>query len=612
MHSRLAIDYGAATVRAVLVTPSGTTTLRLDGTGEMSTAVHVSGTALVTGAAAWRHAGTDPGGFVASPLRAGTGQITAGATQVEVVDLVAATLRQVAAEAQQIAGEPVDDVRLVVPAGWGPRRRTWLRHAARTAGLAVTRLIEAPIAALARPASGTAAAPGRPVLVLDVGAGCEVTVVQPGPAGAEVLSTLADPGAGGDRIDAALLHALTGTGVDQLPAEHRWQLLASTRAARHALSEQVAVSMPMPDGRPSMIVNTTLVAEAARPVFERVAELATQALGNADLTVDNISGVHLIGATAVTPDAASMIAAKLGTTVQPAVLPHLAAALGAADADTVTGPTGDDPLRLPPARRSITLALPGLASLGLYAHFVLSAEFNNGRPDRPRNGYYVLANWGELTVATVLATITFLQAAALFAALLDQRPATAGRPGTPSRISGGIALAIGAALATAALYAVTAAVFFNQPITKLQGWALLPILPTTTAAAAIAVLAWQRRSTPAGGWDGFLAFPVTSMITATAGILAVGLWFNGGLPWWLNGWTATIGVTGGLLIGTAVACTLVRHPVARIALAVPIGFFAAIISRTGPDILAVIWAIAVTGWWGWHVWALICTPPGRR
>jgi Hsp70 protein len=621
VHSRLAIDYGAATVRAVLVTPGGTTTLRLDGTGEMSTAVHISGAGVLTGAAAWRQAGTDPDGFVASPLRAGTGQVTAGTTEVEIVDLVAATLRQVAAEAQQIAGEPVDDVRLVVPAGWGPRRRTWLRHAARTAGMPVTRLVEAPIAALTRPGSGMAAAvPGRPVLVLDVGAGCEVTVVQPGPAGSEVLSTLADPDAGGDRIDTALVHALTGAGPDELPADQRWQTLANTRAARHALSDQVAVSMPMTDGRPPMIVNTTLAAEAARPVFERVAELAAQALGNADLTVEQISGVHLIGAAAVTPGAADMITAKLGTTVRPVDLPHLAAVLGAADADTTTGPPARaDPLRLPPLRRLVTLTLPGMASLGLYAHFVLSAKFNNGRPDQPRNGYYVLANWGELTVATVLATITFLQAAALFAALLDQRPtttttttATIGRPSAPSRISGGIGLAIAAALATAALYAVTAAVFFNQPVTRLQEWALLPILPITAAAGAVAVLAWRRGSIPAGGWDGFLAFPVTSMITATAGILAVGLWFNGGLPWWLNGWTATIGITGGALIGAAVACTLVRHPGARVALAVPIGFFTAIISRTGPDILAVIWAIAVACWWAWHAWALIRTRPSRH
>jgi hypothetical protein len=611
VHSRLAIDYGAATVRAVLVAPGGTTTLRLDGAGEMSAAVHVGGAGIVTGAAAWRQAATDPDGLEPSPLRAGAGRITAGGTEVEVVELVAATLRRVAAEAQRAAGEPVDDVRLVVPAGWGPRRRTWLRHAARTAGLAVTRLVEAPVAALARPGSGAAAVSGRPVLVLDVGAGCEVSVVQHGPAGPQVLSTLADPDAGGDRIDAALAEALTGAGLDEVPAQRRWPMLANIRAARHALSEQVAVTMPMPDGRPPMVVNSTLVAEAARPVFAHVADLAAQALGNADLTLDQINGVHLIGAAALTPGATEMIAAKLGAPVQPADLPALAAVLGAADADQDTGPAEVvDPLRLPPWRRLITLALPGLASLALYAHFVLSANFNNGTPERPRYGYYVLASWGELTVAAMLAAITFLQAAALFAALLDQHnPSTRAPAG--SRVSGGIGLAVAAGLATAALYAVTAAVFFNQPIADLLRWTLLPILPTTAAAATIAVLAWRRNTTPAGGWDGFLTFPASSMTTATAGILTVSLWWHGPLPWWLNGWTTSIGLAGGLLIGVAVACTLVRHPAARLALTLPIGFFTTIISRTGPDILAIIWTIAVACWWAWHAWALIRTPPPR-
>jgi hypothetical protein len=609
VHARLAIDYGAATVRAVLVAPGGTTTLRLDGTGEMSTAVHISNAGMLTGAAAWRQATIDPDGLVPSPLRAGTGQVTAGGTEVEAVELVAATLRHVAAEAQREAGEPVDDVRLVVPAGWGPRRRTWLRHAARTAGLAVTRLVEAPVAALTRPGPDVTTVPGRPTLVLDVGAGCEVSVVAHSQAGPQVLSTLADPDAGGDRIDAALALALTGAGLDEQPAQRRWPMLANIRAARHALSDQVAVTMPMPDGQPPMVVNSTVVAEAARPVFDRVGELAAQALGNADLTLEQLSGVHLIGALAVTPGASEMIAVKLGAAVQPANLPALAAVLGAADADTSTGPADvADPLRLPPLRRLITLALPGLASLALYAHFVLSADFNNGTPAQPRYGYYVLADWGELAVAAVLATITFLQAAALFAALLDQHT-PAGRQPTGSRISGGIGLAVAAGLATAALYAVTAAVFFNQPIADLLRWALLPILPTAAAAAAVAALAWRRGTTPARGWDGFLTFPASSMTTATAGILTVSLWWHGPLPWWLNGWTTSIGLAGGLLVGVAVACTLVRHPAARLALTLPIGFFTTIISRTGPDILAINWAVAVACWWTWHAWALIRTPP---
>jgi hypothetical protein len=222
-----------------------------------------------------------------------------------------------------------------------------------------------------------------------------------------------------------------------------------------------------------------------------------------------------------------------------------------------------------------------------------------------------LAAWGELTVAAVLAAITALQAGALLAAVFEQHTTT-GRSPTGNRISGGIGVAVAAGLATAALYAVTAAVFLNQPVGDLMRWALLPILPISASAAAVAVLAWRRAATPTGGWDGFLTFPATAMITATVGILAVSMWWYGPAPWWLNGWTTGIGLLGGVLIGVAVACTLVRHPVARLALAVPLALFTTIISRTGPDIVAVIWAVAVAAWWIWHGWTLIRTPPAHR
>jgi hypothetical protein len=56
---------------------------------------------------------------------------------------------------------------------------------------------------------------------------------------------------------------------------------------------------------------------------------------------------------------------------------------------------------LGPMRRVVALALPGLASLLLYGHFVFTADFNKGTPTFRREGYYVLPSGGELTVAAV-------------------------------------------------------------------------------------------------------------------------------------------------------------------------------------------------------------------
>src|SRR5690349_20916505 len=134
---RLAVDYGRSGVSAVLVWSDGRwTSLLFDGEPVLSSAVLVcaDGT-VVTGQDAWRAAREDPDRFVAAPLRAGSASVWVAGVEVPVTDLVAATLRRVADEAVSVAGAAVTDVRLVVPAGWGPRRRTWLRRTAYAAGL---------------------------------------------------------------------------------------------------------------------------------------------------------------------------------------------------------------------------------------------------------------------------------------------------------------------------------------------------------------------------------------------------------------------------------------------------------------------------------------------
>jgi hypothetical protein len=615
MPARLAIDYGSGYTKAVLVWPDGRwTLLGFDGGYALSNAVCVTAEAVVVGAAAWQRAETEPGGFVLAPLRAGTVEVHIGGADVEVADLVAATLRRVAAEAVRVAGAPVLDVRMVVPAGWGPRRRTWFRRVAASAGLGQPRLIEAPVAAAAPRAADDDEAPPSVRLVVDIGAGCEVSVVRRVPAaGMEVLSTLAGPDLGGDCLDAGLVEAATGRGVDDWPAEQRWPLVASVRVAKHALAEQAAVTMPLPDGSPPVVVNSLLLRQAARPVLERVGELAGEAVRNAGLTMAEIEAVDVVGAAAAVPGATEMIAVKLGVVPRVAEQPGVAAVLGAGNATPSSPPTGVDQRgelvgRLPPLRRLLGLLLPGLASLVLYGHFTFSAEFNNGTPNRPSAHYYVLASWGELAVAAVLALVACLQASAILAEVLDQT-ATEQRPGRggKGRISAGIALAVAAGMAMAGLYAVTAGVYFAQPVAGPLRWAVLPILPTVAACMGLAVIAW-RRPGPAGGWDSLLAFPVSATMLGAVGILAVAGWWHGHLPAWFIGWEDTLGYLGGVLLGAAVACTLVRHLLARLVLAGLLGFFCLIISRSGPDILAVIYALAVSTWWAHRAWAVFRIP----
>ncbi|MCY1141554.1 Hsp70 family protein [Actinoplanes sp. Pm04-4] len=604
MNPQLTIDYGAVATRAVLVWPGRWIPLAFDGQVELSSAVHLADGHILVGSRAWQYAEHDPDGFVASPLHAGTGQIHVRGTAVEVADLVAATLRHVRTEAVQAAGGHIDDVRLVVPAGWGPRRHTWLRHICHTAGLPVTHLVTTPVAVAraAVPAPQSPPTPGATALVIDVGSGCEATVVTYGLEGWEVLSTLTDPDAGGDRIDAALTTAVTKAQTGHLTAGQQWTLLAAVRAAKQALTGQAAVTVPLPAARPAAVLTLAGLQQAAQPALEQAAALAATAVANADLTVEQIGAVHVIGAAAATPGTDATIAAKLGRPVQLAPYPGMTAAICAAESTTQSVP---GPVALPPLRRLLGMAVPAVAALLLYAHFLLTADFNNGTPQRPRPGYYVLANWGELTVACVLICVTALQAAAILAALLvHQNPASGSAGQPPSRIAGGLLAAAGIGAALAGLLAITAAEFFAQPIADLMRWALLPLLPLLTAAIALAAVSHRLPQPPASGWDSMLAFPALSVVTATAGIAGIALWWHGPVPAALNGWADILGTAGGLLTGVAVAAALVRHPAGRVVLAVLVGFCTLILSRSGPDTVAVVYALSVAAWCGIRGWTV--------
>ncbi|MEV6299865.1 Hsp70 family protein [Actinoplanes sp. NPDC051861] len=624
MTPSLVIDYGAAITRAVLIRADGSwVVLQFDGGWWLSSAVHVSTGQVSVGAEAWRRAATDPDGFVLSPLRAGTGQVEVAGASREVAELAAATLRQVAAEAARVAGERVERAQLLVPAGWGPRRRMWFQHAARLGGLHVSRLVEVPVAAAPGIAPAVAASGDaeRVLLVIDIGAGCEATVLRQGAQQTGVISTLHDPTAGGDRIDTLLTTALTGTALDELPAGQRWTTLATVRMLQQSLTDQVAVTVPLPGAPGPAIVTHAHVMQAAQPVLERAGELAADAVAAADLTLAEVHGVHLIGGVAALPGAADLIAAKLGVAPQVPAQPNMVAVTGAADAD----PSGaaarlegdEEPLRLPPLRRILLLGVPGLASVLLYAFFLVKADMMGSQPFstyRPL-GSQTYAAWPQLTVAVMLIQVGLLQAASVFAALLDQNPHMPGRTGSISRITAALGITVVVGPVIAYIYALVATSYFNGAFTRIPEWtvqwAVWPSLPVAACTALLAVAAARRRLTPAAGWDGFLSFPASSLIFATAGAVISALWSVIRLPYWLWGWGPTLSYIGEAMFAVAIACTVVRHLALRIGLSIVLALPVMIVAQGwwGFRMLGFFYTAAVVVWLLTRLWVLLA---GRR
>ncbi|MBB4743937.1 Ethanolamine utilization protein EutJ (predicted chaperonin) [Actinoplanes octamycinicus] len=579
----------------------------IDGSTEPTSAAHVDQAGQITvGNAAWRLAATDPDGFVGAPRAERSPTITRHGRSVALADLVAATLRLFAAEANRILGSVPDDVRLTVPAGWGPRRRTWLRSAANQAGLGLPQLVDAPIAAADQQLrSGVQLPVGAFVLICDVGATTEATVLRRGPAGFEVLSTLEDANAGGHAIDQQLAGVLVpAAGVEG--GTPSWPLLASMRTGKEAVSHQPAVTVPLPPPDPAVVLNAALVEQAAAPVLQRAADLAAAAVEAAELTPANLSAVYAVGAAAAMPALRPALEQRLGVEVQVPPAPGQAVVLGAADA---TAPAGvADAVAAPPApplRRILGLLLPGLLALGMFLHMVFSANMSGSRVLHTRP-WWVMANYGELVISCLLVLAVCLAAGPWLGAVLAQDERLRGRWDGREQLSAGLVAGTVIALIVATLFAVCAALYFIYPYRIPLRWALLPILPIAAVAITFAVIIRRRPYPPAGGWEAFLAFPMTPLLIIAVGDLVFAYVIS---SWWV--WAPHVVYVaakriGVALIGVGIGMLLVRVVLLRAIAATTLGVFGFFITDWRlQNPIGVAVAVAVLGWWMQRLWTLL-------
>jgi hypothetical protein len=627
---RLAVDCGSVATVGVLAWPDGSwLPLLFDGQPWLPSALYVAADgAIVTGEAAWRAATVDAQGFEPNPLRhqPGARPVLSG-VDVPVMDLVAATLRRVAEEAARVAGGPVGDVRLVVPAEWGPRRTTGLRQAAHRAGLGEATVVLAPVAVARQvAATGLELPVGAYVAVCDVGGGAEATVLRRGPTGFELLSTLHED-TGGTRLDALLACHWTGTDVDGQPGPAPGVIVAA-RAAKEVLSQRATVTVSFPAPDPPRVVSAADLHAVAVPVLQRAATLVVEAVAAAELSLPDVGVVIVTGGTARLPLTTEAVAAAVAGPPVVADDPVLASARGAADAYGAridTAPSGGDlGPPVPPLRRAFTLAVPGIASLALLFDFLAVKNRAGGRigsvyrylnyePGVRGFGpgdFVVKVNWGELAMAAVLALVACLCLAVNFGSVL---PVNAGlnRPhgldGT--RMGAGLLAATVSGLVIAGFYAVFAAEYIMGPTGPFLRWTVPPLLPAavTVVLAAAAIAGWKRR--PAAGWHAWLHFPASSALTAALGMILVN---------WSHWYTfAGEGVlvdalprVGGFVVGVAAALAVVRPWRYRLVIALPIGALTSVItSADSTGALGGIYITAVTIWWLQRLWQITYQPP---
>nr|WP_241728383.1 Hsp70 family protein [Nocardioides zeae] len=321
----------------------------------MPSAVLLADGRLVVGSEALAGRRSAPEHHLASPkLLLGQDSVLLGDEEVEVVALVARTLRHVldvarreAAHAGQRAEEP-ERVVLTHPQTWAlPRRRALEEAWRRTGSTAPVTLVAEPIAAVSWFADAERLPDGADVAVLDFGGGtCDVAVLHHRSGAAAPLEITAHAGLddlGGSTIDhvfalwvRAQVRAQGHLDLDEAldRPEHLADLHAlydAAREAKHRLADWEYADVPVSAGATTTSVTVT-IAEFHQVVaheLERARALLGRSLEAAGVRAASLHGLYLTGGSSRLRWVHQMAADLLGGRPAHLAEPHLAVALGA-------------------------------------------------------------------------------------------------------------------------------------------------------------------------------------------------------------------------------------------------------------------------------------------
>jgi molecular chaperone HscA len=233
----------------------------------------------------------------------------AGDREVTPVEVSAEILRALVARASaELDGDggadglpaPIEAAVITVPAYFDDAQRQATRDAGRLAGLDVLRLLAEPTAA-ALAYGLDQGARGR-YAVYDLGGGTfDISILELHQGVFKVVATGGDTALGGDDIDrvlAARLLAAADTEGTRDPGLLR-RALDEARAAKHRLSDAETTEMRV--GAATVPLTRADLAAAMRPWLDKTARAVRRALRDAEVPVDELDGVILVGGSTKSP-----------------------------------------------------------------------------------------------------------------------------------------------------------------------------------------------------------------------------------------------------------------------------------------------------------------------
>ena len=260
-------------------------------------------------------------------------------------EISAIILQKMKKTAEDYLGQEVTDAVITVPAYFNDSQRQATKEAGEIAGLNVKRIINEPTAAaLAYGLDKTNK--DMKIVVFDCGGGThDVSVLDLGDGVFEVKSTEGDTHLGGDDFDQRIIEWLVqefkndNSGIDLSKDPMSLQRLKeAAEKAKIELSNTTSTEINLPyimpvDGVPRHLVRTLTRAKFEQLIddlIQRTIEPCRTALKNANLTVNDINEVILVGGSTRIPAIQTAVEKFFGKTPSKGVNPDEVVAIGAA------------------------------------------------------------------------------------------------------------------------------------------------------------------------------------------------------------------------------------------------------------------------------------------
>ncbi len=258
------------------------------------------------------------------------------------IELSALILKELKKRAEHILKINVSKAVITVPAYFNDAQRQATRDAGRLAGLDVLRIVNEPTAASLAYGLGTKHDGEKTIAVYDLGGGTfDISILTLSNGIFEVLATNGDTYLGGDDFDRVVAqHWAAQIGADTADKQLMQQLRVTAETAKKHLSTNSEFETNIDSYQLS--ITRTAFEELIAPLVARTIDACKNAMSDANITLDKIDTVVMVGGSTRVPLVQQEVSSFFGKPLNNTLDPDEVVALGAAvQADILAGNNTD-------------------------------------------------------------------------------------------------------------------------------------------------------------------------------------------------------------------------------------------------------------------------------